>query len=259
MDTLGNLLSSITTRIPTPTTSLPPPHAAQAQPLFPNLPLELREQIYSYVIPSYLNSESPSLSPRAGIYPNNEYAILFTNIATRIDAGLYYIRSRKTFDLWSLEARARFDQFLNWFPDNSGYASVRHLEMRRFYEEIPDRSDIPNGDMTLILRCASLRTLRLWYNGGFDRRDMSARNGKHFAVRHWTAQEIFDIFQLQRLFELENLDRVDLKWWFCWDRRSEGALLTEMEFAEKMAEVERLVRVGFEERGRDVEVRICLQ
>jgi len=216
--------------------------------LFQILPLELREQIYAYILPPHLRSINPLPLPSHSPYHRNRnYAIFHVNRATRIDVGQFYLRSRP-FEYIAERSRPYFIEFLDSFPDWLGYLSVRHLEFYKFWEEVPWR--VGDGNMQLILRCAQLRTLTLWFNVSADAAD---------------AGSLFRLYQLGRMFALEHLAEIRLMWFFGW-RGAGNSLMMEVEnedilrgldFAEIMAGVEEMLRMGFEERGRRVEVRIC--
>jgi hypothetical protein len=219
------------------------------QHLFPTLPLELREYMYCYVLPPHLRSINPLLSPfHSPSHRTHDYAIFHVNRATRIDAGVYYLRSRQ-FELVATKSRSCFEAFLTSFPGEVGYLSVRSLELHKFYE-IPDRGR--DVDMRLILRCRNVRTLTLWFNSRYDNTDPDT-------------ESLFERYQLRRLFALEHIAEIQLMWFLGWRAVGDGLMmevededvLRDLCFAEELASVEEMLRMGFEEQGRRVDVRIC--
>ena len=221
--------------------------------LFHTLPLELRIQIYSYILPTYLRSANPLAPLAESPYQRiNDYSILNVNRATRIDAGMCYLRSRP-FELITETARRDFEAFLDPFPGDQGYASVKDLNLYRFFEDVLE--GVGYGNMRLILRCTHLCRLTLWFDSRFSVVDCN------------DVTSIVNEYQLHRLFALEHLLEIDLRWFFGWRKVGNSKCVeicdedTErtMRFAEAMGKVEKWLRLGFEQRGRNVEVRICLR
>ncbi|KAF2867307.1 hypothetical protein BDV95DRAFT_646969 [Massariosphaeria phaeospora] len=99
--------------------------------LFHMLPLELREWIYDYI----LDPEPAAIDPGRHIRQADGtlHSLFHVNRATFCDAGFYFLRTRVfQIDLvWSPgKAYYEFLQFLESFPEESGFVSVRRLNFR---------------------------------------------------------------------------------------------------------------------------------
>jgi hypothetical protein len=222
------------------------------------LPLEIREKIHSYVLDLHLRSVNP-LNPES-CFPyrkSDEYSIFHTNRATFIDVGLCYLRTRP-FEISIGERTANFRQFLHMFPDMQGYLAVRQLEFRSFQDWTADNLD-------LSVRCANVRHLTLWFSRNSTVVDVGWESNQFFGlIPYPDAQTIFDVYQLGRLFGLKHVSKIELKWLFKWSMvgriweevAPRSTLLRETEFKERIGEVARLWKEGFEERGEILEV--CL-
>ncbi|KAF2251340.1 hypothetical protein BU26DRAFT_549851 [Trematosphaeria pertusa] len=180
------------------------------QTIFPKLPLELREQIYGYILDPKPASIHP-LPPYLGdnLMGDLRYEILHVNKATRIDAGLFYIRSKK-FDIWITESRGLFTKFLERFPGEQGFWSVRHLVFHKFYWDIPEGRYNPN--IELMLRCKGLRTVSLTFHRSWFLKVVSMEeiqeDGTSFVQN---AKGIEETYRLNDIFGLENIEKIELR------------------------------------------------
>jgi hypothetical protein len=105
-----------------------PKLVARFQQMFFHLPVELREIIYDHILPNTLTSTNPLTTKYSHSGPNWSYGILHINNATRLDAGLYYLRSR-LFELPSQGYMPCFERYLSTFPGSDGYEAVRRLHI----------------------------------------------------------------------------------------------------------------------------------
>jgi hypothetical protein len=225
--------------------STPPPSEDRNDTVFPALPAELREMIYLYILTPGLCSVSPLRAPYHA--DKNAYALLTVNRATRLDAGLFYLRKR-TFKLQSTPLLALFQRYLDTFPGKLGYEAVRHLELYKFHDPAYN---------SLFARCVDLKSVTLWFDSHYERIGLYSAG-------------VFETHRLATLWELMGLKEVRLKWFFGW--RAVGDSLMSMEvagdamvlqglkFTEEMGRVEERLRSGFEERGmNEVNVVICMR
>jgi hypothetical protein len=225
-----------------------------SQTIFPKLPLELREEIYSHLLPAHDRSINPHNNVAGNICYDHRYMVFHVNHATRFDMGLWYLR-RREFELGTHSSYAAFSRSLEWFPGEQGFRSVRHLEFYKFWAE---------PDVDLILRCADTRTLKLWFKQSLL--TYLPQNRTRFIVGEVvTAEEVAHNYSLGRLFGMRRLERIELKWqrppkasdyehdswcrWYAeWGR--------EEELVRRMEELKAWLMSGFAAAGRAVLVEL---
>lgn len=183
--------------------------------MFHTLPLELREQIYSYVFRPefcYIYSKQPYVRT-CWLYPNH-HALLAINRETRVDAGLYLLRNRY-FCITCPPAREKMRAILDSFPGNSGYSSLRRLYILKFDEDTDCGSPINssdtwlNADIALMLQCPNLREVTLRMRQAIIMPEAKEQGMERILP---TAQDLIAKYNLGRLSDMPLLERVVIHW-----------------------------------------------
>ncbi|KAF9732816.1 hypothetical protein PMIN04_012451 [Paraphaeosphaeria minitans] len=231
-----------------------------SQIIFPNLPIELREEIYSYILPLHVRSINPLDNEVGDILYDKLYNIFHVNYATRFDAGLWYLLTHE-FELGNEDSCTAFSRFLKWFPGKQGFRRIRRLELRKFWTK---------PSMDLIFRCENTLTLKLWFYASDFTLDPSPKyDGRMIARDLMTAEEAARNYSLARLFRMRNLERIELKWFrllrYCTNDYEHGMYMAwldasrrgEGEFRERMEELRNWLSSGFAAAGRRVLVELA--
>lgn len=186
--------------------------------IFPKLPLELREHIYHYLLPPSQDSLNP-LPPFLGLNLTADlaYNILHINKTTRVDAGIYYLRSR-CFEIHGQRQQAYFERYLASFPGTMGYEAVRQLSFPRFSESQTGAVGL-RGYMDLIEQCVGLMELKLTFapqnlmRKPYLKLEHLSKRSERFETEDLTlasVEMVAERYGLARLLRLERLNRVKL-------------------------------------------------
>jgi hypothetical protein len=138
--------------------------------IFPHLPLELRERIYRYILPPSLTSLYPlHLFLSFNLIADLTYNILYVNKVTRIDAGIFYLRSR-CFQIYCAREAQNFENYLARVPDSQGYGAVCRLNFPCLSHVALDGSG-RNSYLDLMEKCAGVLELALTFEPRFLKRE----------------------------------------------------------------------------------------
>jgi hypothetical protein len=184
------------------------------QALFPQLPLELREFIYSYLLlPKnyHMNHIEVECMLRRPLFRINEH--------TRIDVGLYLIR---THPLYIDDVASRDNvmiPFLESFPGEHGFECVRSLYFWRFSYQIPKPGSTVNENIRLMQRCTGLRNVDLRWESihlqelpppRFPELEVKVRRMMHRRPAFPSVQDVVQRYHLEGLFALDSVQRITL-------------------------------------------------
>lgn len=192
----------------------------KSQPLFPNLPLELRELIYRFALlpenhpPSAHRkdfSAADSICDQNISLPSFLPTLCRVNEATRIQVGLWYIRCTEICILYPATT-IHFARFLDTFPNNQGFEAVRRLDFPLFGRHCLG-SDEVNPYIELMKRCSRLTEIRLKF-GFLD----LVQKAIYPPAVDWDGGErampnlenIVDIYGLRDLFDLRSLTKITI-------------------------------------------------
>lgn len=228
--------------------------------IFPSLPLELREHMFSYILPTHIRSIDPLDNDARSWQYFECYNIFQVNHATRLDVGLWYILTHE-FELGNEDSCAVFSRFLEWFPGEQGFRRVRRLEMRKFWTR---------SALDLITRCENIMTLKLWFYPEIFTQYPDSKVGTHIFPRElMKAEEAARNYTLARLFCMRNPRRVELLWFRPWRyctndyehdlyvRVSDASRRGEGEFRRRMEDLRTWLIRGFAASGREVVVELA--
>ncbi|KAF2649997.1 hypothetical protein K491DRAFT_762046 [Lophiostoma macrostomum CBS 122681] len=204
--------------------------------LFPTLPLEIRTQIYTYVLflhartSLYPDLRSDIISENfifalvaggCGIYTSSSSyppwlpELYLVNEATRIDYGLFFIRNA----IFGLEPATLplqyMESFLETFPGEQGFASVRRLECSELGTYRTDPGQYIRFRQ-IVERCRGITVLRLTITYRGVRRTYPECVYHDLGPCYWdagrllTAEEIVEAYDLTSLAQNEFLDTIHL-------------------------------------------------
>lgn len=134
--------------------------------IFCRLPVELRTEIYWYLLPAYIGSKQERLG-RLSVDNNStsntfNISIFLLNHSTRIDIALYFLSTHQLY-LDSSTLRT-ITAFLETLPGEQGFRAVRWLTITDFSRSLRDPGADIESYISFIERCTGLRALSLGWN-----------------------------------------------------------------------------------------------
>jgi hypothetical protein len=165
--------------------------------------------IYDHVFDDMLPSLNPlAHSLRRSLTGDLEEAIFHVNQATRIDAGLCYLRTQR-FEIWNNAARNLFENYLDRFPGEQGYEAVGRLVFPKFYFDVVKEGErYPN--IKLMLRCKNLRIVILTFSRFILERHIE-NTGAFGPLMPSTLDQVIAQYELGGIFGLQKLKKVELR------------------------------------------------
>jgi hypothetical protein len=241
--------------------------------LFPTLPIEIREQIYSLIIflkPRTTPHNYSTVSAADAIhgadprYPSFLPKLCRVSEATRLEVGLFFIRNTE-FGLLYPQHCIYFAQFLRTFPANDGFAAIRRLDFQLFSRHRPDAGQT-NAYIELMKKCEGVTEVRMKFEMWYllkHRLDYSSRTQFTLDELEQRSRETLDldrivaVYRLEGLLELLGLTRLTIEVWPRIHVFTTVGIITAVPDCWPLMEgLVEWVRKGFAERGRRVEVRL---
>lgn len=187
-----------------------PQHAT----LFPNLPLELRELIYQYVVPLPSSDISPPrllisaadvMSGSDPRFPPWLPPVARVSHGTRIDVALYILRQVEVYIPYR-QTLGLLGRFLGTLPIAQGQGAIQRLNFPSF-----GAARLVKGWETVFIdfakSCPQLRTVQIGINAP-DMRKVPEPNSKPngcYSDAMLDAEEVLEVYDLVKLTELTNL------------------------------------------------------
>lgn len=239
---------------------LSPYQVDRLQVLFPQLPLELREMIYDYVLSlTAFDVGTWDFVLRIGTAATGLIGLLCVNEATRIDAGLHFIRTlRHNINMGN--TAENFSRFLETFSGEQGFLNVRRLGFPEFSKQVP-RAGVA-GNLDLMKRCLKLREIELRFKSPHLLRGWNVRryNDDNWQITDedgselMSLEEVVRLYRLEDIFELESLDVIILYLTPILRDRSHEDEWQMDDAIELVRKVATWLHVGFKQLNRDVRI-----
>ncbi|KAF2867501.1 hypothetical protein BDV95DRAFT_598157 [Massariosphaeria phaeospora] len=239
--------------------------------LFPALPLELREEIYRYLV-------FPTSKPRrrgghklhphhvlVGMASSHGFhcyqlpSLCALNKPTYYEVGLFFIRNVE-FRMLGYQGAINLTRLLDTFPGEQGFAAVRRLSFERWLAGHTAVRDVEEGvplmkrctglsELGLRLTCSNLITTPMLYFQAMEDRETSEDHLMTLeeVVRRHRFEEILELRSLNKLF----LDVFRFMRLAYFRDFFESVLIDCMPLMQELAE---WLRRGFSARGMRVEV-----
>lgn len=242
------------------------PAAANTSILFPSLPVELREIIYSYALADH--PRTITISAADAVYgsplqhPYYLPKLCRVNEAMRIDVGLWFLRTTE-FGVLYAQHIVYFARFLSSFPDKSGFASIRRLDFQLFGRKIPQVVDgvrERNTYIEFMKLCTGLTQVRIkfemWY--------LPSRRctPSYWGTTTWnpeifTVDGLVEMYRLADLFDIPQLTKIVVE---VWPKKLRHMSQSRRHLTPDpwpvMEKVVEWLMVGWEERARKVGVEL---
>ncbi|KAF2014573.1 hypothetical protein BU24DRAFT_463353 [Aaosphaeria arxii CBS 175.79] len=226
-----------------------PRSIGRSQMIASELPTELREIIYSYLLQT---DENP-------IFPFRLYVLSMVSNATRRDAWFYFLRTHAS-RLGHHEARRHYIYMLG-FLGEQGFAAARRLIFSQFSAQVPRMVEERNPNIDLILRCTGLRKVWLQWS---TRQLLGEWRARRFIdldqppprvdCEFYTLEEVIQRLRLQYLLESKSLEVIVLALTPATCVLRPGVEKTIQDATVLLQELKVWICEGFRSRGRIVEV-----
>jgi hypothetical protein len=192
------------------------------------------------------------------LHPLESCGLFHFNESTRIEISLHLINTR-LLEIDSDACRSTFINFLEKLPGEQGFWSVRRLRFNYFTEQIPVPGGAMNDNMDFINRCKNLRCLTLELDAWKLMRswDLNGAIYKNYSLalraclgdyNLLDVEEIVQRYQLYRILNLSELDKLLLNW----DYKAVLQDGDRLGVAPLIDEIASWARREFEKRGRKV-------
>lgn len=227
--------------------------------LLHKLPVELRDQIYALALPPsphhIIISAADAIHGTDSRYSYFLPLLCRINEATRIDIGLWFIRKIE-FSILYPQNIVYFSQFLSTFPNNAGFGSVRRLDFQLFGRHRPMLGE-GNAYVEFMKRCPRLSEVRVKFEVWHLLQRTPGKWLMPDSERMRLIENIPEAFGLEGLFEVSSLTSLTIEVWpRTVARTSQGVRVVVPNCWGEMERVAEWLRMGFEERGMEIGLRL---
>ncbi|KAF2123369.1 hypothetical protein P153DRAFT_303987 [Dothidotthia symphoricarpi CBS 119687] len=228
---------------------------------FPHLPVELRELIYLFAFlpePHTPGTYQKTFSAADSIYNRGPLLPCFlpkfchVNEATRVEVGLWYIRSIEIGILYPANC-SYFTRFLNTFPNQQGFEAVRRLEFQLF-GRYRVRVDEVNPYIELMKCCPGLMEARIKFRiSDFCKPQLcsSVENPCNSSIL--SIQTLVETYRMTDLFDLNRLTKLTIEIWLRKRTKPETQIVSS-HYVLQIDQLKDWLKFRFLEQGRRVNV-----